>query len=74
MCSSNYVEFIEENENGVEKSLKQFCGSDDASVIVSSRSRMKVHYVKSVNFDGSGWMLQFMGVYEGKSFNSLIFL
>lgn len=66
MCGSNYVEFIEEAEKGVEESLKRFCGTDDASVIVSSKSRIKVNYVKTVNFDGVGWMLQFMGVHEGK--------
>ena len=66
MCQNNYVEFIEESENGIQQPIKRFCGKDDVSVIVSSRSKIKVHYVKTVNFDGVGWMIQFMGVNEGK--------
>ena len=65
LCSNNYVEFIEEIENGTEQTIKRFCGTDDVSTIMSSSSKIKVHYVKTVNFDGVGWKLQFMGVPKG---------
>lgn len=67
VCDYNYVLFMEEDENGKQRELKKFCGSDDASVIVGSKSRMEVIYEKTVNFDGTGWMLQFMGVHEGNN-------
>lgn len=65
LCSSDYVEFLEKDLNGVVVPIKRYCGDDDPAVYVSTRSTMKIHYKQSINFGGTGWMLNFMGVQEG---------
>lgn len=66
MCENDYVEFLEENERGESISIKKFCGEDEPAVYVSPKSRIVVHYVQTLNFDGTGWVMNFMGVHEGK--------
>lgn len=66
MCESDYIEFLEENEGGEKVSLKKFCGEDEPAVYVSPKSKVIVHYVQTLNFAGTGWVLNFMGVNEGK--------
>lgn len=65
-CASDYVEFLEENEAGEVMSLRKYCGEDDPQIYVSSKSKVRVHYVQTVNFSGTGWTLQFMGIHEGE--------
>ena len=66
MCESDFVEFLEENDNGEMRSIKKYCGEDDPAVYLSARSKMQIHYVQTVNFAGTGWVINFIGVDEGK--------
>lgn len=74
-CASDYVEFLEENENGIETSIRKYCGDDDPAAYVSGNSKIKVHFIQTVNFAGTGWMINFMGVtpglYQNERFTSL---
>ena len=65
MCESDYVEFIETKDNGEEIS-KKYCGEDNPAVYVSSKSSVIVHHLQTLNFAGTGWVLNFIGVPEGK--------
>lgn len=65
-CESDYIEFLEENGKGETESIRKFCGEDVPAVYVSSKSRIIVHYVQTLNFDGTGWIINFMGVHEGR--------
>lgn len=65
MCESDYVEFLEENDEGEMRPIKKFCGEDDPAIYVSARSKVFVHYAQTLNFAGTGWILNFIGVHEG---------
>jgi CUB domain len=65
-CSSEYVEFLEENDQGESESIKKYCGDDLPAIYVSTRSKIQVHYIQTRNFPGTGWVMNFMGVHEGK--------
>lgn len=66
-CENDYVEILEEKENSREfMSIKRYCGEDKPAVFVSARNQIKIHYMQTVNFAGTGWTLYFMGVNEGK--------
>lgn len=65
-CQSDYVEFLEENDEKQIVPLKKYCGDDSPAVFVSARSRVIVHFVQTLNFDGTGWLINFLGVKEGK--------
>lgn len=65
MCESDYVEFLEENESGEMTSIKKYCGEDEPAVYVSARSKLLIHHVQTLNFAGTGWIINFMGVHEG---------
>ena len=65
-CESDYVELIETDiSTKVDSVMRKYCGDDEPQVFVSSENTMKVHYKRTVNFDGSGWLINFMAVYEG---------
>lgn len=64
-CSSDYIEFLEENLNGVLTPIKRYCGEKYPANYVSNRSTVKIHYQQSIHFPGTGWILNFMGVHEG---------
>jgi hypothetical protein len=66
-CPSDYVEFIEENSQGEKTSVNRFCGGDDPAIYVSTKSKLQIHYIQTQNFPGTGWVLNFMGVHEGKN-------
>ncbi|CRL00998.1 CLUMA_CG014207, isoform A [Clunio marinus] len=65
MCESDYVEILEEYGIGEMTSIKQYCGGDNPAVYVSEKSKLLVHHVQTLNFAGTGWTLNFMGVHEG---------
>lgn len=67
MCESDYVEFLEENDNGQMASIKKFCGEDSPAIYVSTKSKVVVHYSQTLNFAGTGWVINFIGVHEGKT-------
>lgn len=64
-CGTDYVEFLEEDENKQMVSIKKYCGGDEPAVYVSPRSKILVHYVQTLNFAGTGWLMNFLGIKEG---------
>ncbi len=69
-CESDYVEFIEESDDRTENVVRKYCGEDVPDPYVSSKNKLKVHYKKTVNFSGTGWVIYFMGVAEGATLGS----
>lgn len=67
MCDNDFVEFLEANDQGVVTSIKKFCGDDDPAVYVSTRSQLRVHHKQTLNFAGTGWIINFIGTAEGKN-------
>lgn len=66
-CNNDYVEILEPNvENKEFMPIKRYCGDDKPAVFVSSSSKIKINYMQSVNFAGTGWTVNFMGVHEGE--------
>lgn len=72
-CENDYVEILEANESREFTSIKRYCGEDKPAVFVSANSQMKIHYMQTVNFAGTGWTINFMGVHEGKFVQLVIF-
>lgn len=66
LCDSDYVEFLEENETGVMTSIKKYCGEDDPAIYVSPKSKVLIRHHQTLNFGATGWIINFMGVHEGK--------
>lgn len=64
-CTSDYVEILEPNESREFVSIKRYCGDDKPAVFVSTSSQIKINYKQTVNFSGTGWTINFMGVHEG---------
>lgn len=67
-CENDYVEILEEDESKEFVSIRSFCGDDKPAVFVSARNQVRIHYMQTVNFAGTGWTLNFMGVHEGNLF------
>lgn len=65
-CDIDYVELLEENEAKEFVSIKKYCGDDEPAIYVSSRSQLRIHYAQTVHFAGTGWILHFMGIHDGK--------
>ena len=65
-CENDYVEILEENDSKEFVVTKSYCGDDKPAVFIGSGSKIKVHYKQSVHFAGTGWMINFMGIHEGK--------
>ncbi|GAB0086814.1 Cubilin [Sergentomyia squamirostris] len=61
-CQNNYVKFYETDEFGVITAVRSYCGGDVPATFKSEKSSVSVVFAKDVNFAGSGWLLQFMGV------------
>lgn len=68
-CDTDYVQFVEIDDSGKESVARQFCGSDIPAVYKSLTSKIIVKYMRTVNFAGLGWDLQFMGVTETSEVN-----
>lgn len=66
-CDIDYVELLEENDEKEFVPIKKYCGDDEPAVYVSRRSQVRVHYVQTLHFAGTGWTMNFMGIHEGKS-------
>jgi CUB domain len=64
-CGSEFVEILEANENQEFVSARRYCGDDKPAVFVSTQSQIKVHHLQTLNFGGTGWTINFMGVHEG---------
>lgn len=63
-CDTDYVQFVEIDDSGKESVARQFCGDDTPAVYKSLTSKIVIKYMRTVNFAGLGWDLQFMGVAE----------
>uniref|UniRef100_A0A1B0D3H0 Uncharacterized protein n=1 Tax=Phlebotomus papatasi TaxID=29031 RepID=A0A1B0D3H0_PHLPP len=63
-CQTNYVQFLEVNSDGSTRVGSVFCGDDVPAVYKAETNRLIVRFVKDANFAGTGWILQFMGVYK----------
>lgn len=61
-CSDNYLQIIESKENGGESVERQFCGTDTPSNFTSIQNRLDIRFKKTVNFAGTGWLINFMAV------------
>lgn len=71
-CHDNYVELIEPPASGDETTevsmvakTKRFCGGDTPATMVTGSDRLQVRYKQTVNFSGTGWLLNFMGTMPG---------
>lgn len=77
-CANNYVQIVEVHDaavgaaaaaaasgnatTGVEEVVRTFCGTDKPANFVSQSNRIVVRFQKTVNFAGTGWLLNFMAV------------
>ncbi|XP_055295203.1 cubilin homolog [Sitodiplosis mosellana] len=66
-CDSNYVELIE-NDDTVPPT--KFCGTDEPAPYRAKSSRLEVHFKNSINFAGTGWVIDFMAVHEDSILNN----
>lgn len=64
-CANDYVILYDVTEEG-DKEITRFCGGDNPAPIIGSTSAMALRFVKTVNFDGSGFKVDFMGVFESE--------
>jgi CUB domain len=65
-CPSNYIEIIHTTADGVEHTLR-YCGEDTPEKFRASTNVVTVRYKKSVHFSGTGWIIHFIAVHQGKS-------
>lgn len=62
-CADNFVQLIEVHElTSVEKTVRTFCGMDTPGIFVSASNRLVVRFKKTVNFAGTGWLMNFMAL------------
>ncbi|XP_058980023.1 cubilin homolog [Musca domestica] len=68
-CHTDYLQFIEyENfvggqPSGEGKVVRQFCGEDEPTFYRSPSNFVTVRFHKTVNYDGTGWVIQFSAVH-----------
>lgn len=65
LCESDYVEVLEANSSGELIQVRKFCGDDRPAPFTSTGNKVLVHYVQTLNFPGTGWILSFVGLNEG---------
>lgn len=58
-CAQNYLEIIESDDAPSTK----FCGDDSPAPYKARSNRLTVHAKSSVNFAGTGWIIEFMAVH-----------
>ncbi|XP_011185073.1 cubilin homolog [Zeugodacus cucurbitae] len=63
-CHSDYLEVIERDDDGTESVARRFCGGDNPKMYKSSRSSLSIRFHKTMNYDGTGWVIYFSGVYS----------
>lgn len=61
LCASNFVQFLEMID-GQEEMKRTFCGDDNPAIYVGTSHRLVVRFKKTVNFAGTGWLINFMAV------------
>lgn len=60
-CDLNYVEISENDEN---IATTRFCGSDNPAPYKAKSNQLEVRFRSGSYFDGTGWIVTFMGVHE----------
>ena len=70
-CSSDFVQ-IRESADGIKdpEVKRQYCGEDEPAVYKGQKSVLQIRYKKTVNFAGTGWLLQFMAIYPNAEINT----
>ncbi|XP_017055443.1 cubilin homolog [Drosophila ficusphila] len=63
-CHTDFLEILEEDQDGEERVMRRFCGEDNPKVYKSQRSQVVVRFHKTVNYDGVGWVIRFAGVHS----------
>ncbi|KAH8387553.1 hypothetical protein KR093_007741, partial [Drosophila rubida] len=64
-CTTDYLRILETSRSsGNEEEMQRYCGEDKPKVYKSRSSQLTVEFHKSVNFNGIGWVIRFMGVFE----------
>ncbi|XP_061386037.1 cubilin homolog [Musca vetustissima] len=64
-CHTDYLQLIEYDNfvggrpEGEGKVVRQFCGEDEPKLYTSTGNYVTVRFHKTVNYDGTGWVLQF---------------
>lgn len=62
-CSDNFLQIIEINQDTKSEEVsRQFCGEDSPSPYKSKNSIVKIRFKKTLNFAGTGWIINFMAV------------
>ncbi|XP_065362088.1 cubilin homolog [Calliphora vicina] len=70
-CRTDYLQIIEYDghDSGEEKLMRQFCGEDEPNFYLSSKSYVTIRFHKTVNYDGTGWVISFRGVHPSANVN-----
>ncbi|XP_053948471.1 cubilin homolog [Anastrepha ludens] len=63
-CHSDYLEIIEPSSDGSESVVRRFCGEDNPKMYKSEGSTLSIRFHKTLNYDGTGWVINFQGVYS----------
>lgn len=66
-CELNYVEISEQSES---IAPTRFCGKDVPAPYKAKSNQLKVRFKSSLNFAGTGWIANFMGVHENAILNN----
>uniref|UniRef100_A0A1I8NWD8 Cubilin n=2 Tax=Stomoxys calcitrans TaxID=35570 RepID=A0A1I8NWD8_STOCA len=74
-CHTDYLQLIEyesqeQQGKGEGKVVRTFCGGDEPSFYRSERSFITVHFHKTLNYDGNGWVIQFKGLHPETHINT----
>ncbi|XP_055914618.1 cubilin homolog isoform X2 [Eupeodes corollae] len=65
-CRSDYLQILERkpSNNQVLEVMRRFCGEDTPTVYIGRQNVLSIRFYKTVNFDGTGWVIRFSGVRE----------
>lgn len=65
-CADNFVQLAEVHAlTGAEETVRTFCGTDRPAIFVAASNRLVVRFKKTVNFAGTGWLLNFIAMLPG---------
>ncbi|XP_055842375.1 cubilin homolog isoform X2 [Episyrphus balteatus] len=63
-CHSDYLEILERkpSNNQEMEVMRKFCGEDLPMSYIGRQNTLSIRFRKTVNFDGTGWVIRFSGV------------
>lgn len=64
-CQANFMQIIEDSvgeQSNSSNIMRQYCGGDSPKEYISSKNTLSVRFKRTMNFDGSGWVIIFSGV------------